>query len=345
MKQIRDQELSIEGNKVVEAVKPVGMGSSLDWAKEFNPAVTTKSWEEEFMINEDSSALPSDFVREFQEQQHRPHNGELNWASEFGQMERMKLDKAFQSYMNPQIRKEEARVLEWERDWENYRPTQYSYNFIPENPFISKPANSRKPCRINLSTRGSCSLYDALEAWLRNSDKYRSFLESANKDNIANRHDFLTEIFMQAARANAGHDLDATVQMALGAVDCFEASLSKQPQDYILWNKLGATLANSRTHERALDAYYNALQLNPAYIRARYNLAVSCIQLGTYKEAAEHILAALAIQEGNLNGAMESDGTSADKASTVRNSNVQRRDLIGAVDQRDLTKFKADFDF
>lgn len=67
----------------------------------------------------------------------------------------------------------------------------------------------------------------------------------------------------------------------------------------MLWNKLGATLANSHETSAAIDAYFNALEINPSYIRARYNLAISCINLGQHKEAAEHLLTALALQQSS----------------------------------------------
>lgn len=71
----------------------------------------------------------------------------------------------------------------------------------------------------------------------------------------------------------------------------------------MLWNKLGATLANASPSStlvapvvKSLDAYYNALEINPTFIRARFNLAISCIQLNQYQEAVEHLLKALYIQ-------------------------------------------------
>ena len=39
--------------------------------------------------------------------------------------------------------------------------------------------------------------------------------------------------------------------------------------------------------------YHSALQIRPGYIRARYNLGISCINLKAYKDASEHFLAAL----------------------------------------------------
>ena len=51
------------------------------------------------------------------------------------------------------------------------------------------------------------------------------------------------------------------------------------PQNAQLWNKLGATLANGNKPEEAVSAYSRALQLAPGFIRARFNLGISCRSL------------------------------------------------------------------
>ncbi len=38
-------------------------------------------------------------------------------------------------------------------------------------------------------------------------------------------------------------------------------------------------MANSGSAEEALQYYYRALELNPVYIRARFNLGISCINM------------------------------------------------------------------
>jgi len=158
--------------------------------------------------------------------------------------------------------------------------------------------------------------YASLERWLRT--KYPSVIDNAGPPppSTLDRqaiHDRVTGLFIEAAMlVPEGQAMDADVQVGLGvlfyggeeydkAVDCFEAALNSSSTstspEHLLWNRLGATLANSGRSEEAINAYERALQINPNFVRARYNLGVSCINIGCFKEAAEHLLGALAMHK------------------------------------------------
>ncbi|KAJ5097715.1 hypothetical protein N7456_008436 [Penicillium angulare] len=163
--------------------------------------------------------------------------------------------------------------------------------------------------------------YRTLERWLSN--KYPSIIDPKEISGDADLgftdrqllHERVTELFIQAAQLSpSGAQMDPDVQVGLGvlfycaeeyekAVDCFSAALAstesgttnQREQLHLLWNRLGATLANSGRSEEAIEAYEQALTINPNFVRARYNLGVSCINIGCYPEAAQHLLGALSM--------------------------------------------------
>ncbi|EJF65576.1 peroxisome targeting signal receptor [Dichomitus squalens LYAD-421 SS1] len=127
----------------------------------------------------------------------------------------------------------------------------------------------------------------------------------------------VTEAYLAIAREQYTRgEVDPDVQIGLGvlfytsgdynrAKDCFEAALSMRPKDYLLWNRLGSCLSNGNKPEEALGAYREALQLRPTYTRAIYNVGVACLNIGAHKEAIEHFLSALALQESSGGGKSE----------------------------------------
>ncbi|KAK5601302.1 PEX5- protein [Crenichthys baileyi] len=156
--------------------------------------------------------------------------------------------------------------------------------------------------------------HDACEAllrWLKHNPKYKHLLKakthligSPNSQRRmsyalnAGRHESsllpeVKELFLEAAQHNSD-SVDLDLQTGLGvlynlsgefnkAVEAFNTALSVRPEDYLLWNRLGATLANGDRSKEAVEAYTRALELHPGFIRSRYNLGISCINLGAHR--------------------------------------------------------------
>ena len=241
--------------------------------------------------------------------------------------------------------------------------------------------------------------YRTLERWV--STKYPQIISA---DNLTPPGDFgftdrhilhekVTAQFIRAAQLSPdGEHMDPDVQVGLGvlfygaeeygkAVDCFEAALAStesgttnEPhQAHLLWNRLGATLANSGRSEEAIAAYEQALTLNPNFVRARYNLGVSCINIGVLPQAAQHLLGALSmhrvvereglqrvkevigvdprsssIDESDVERMMMGMNQSTNLLETLKRvfNSMGRRDLTEKVEEgMDIEQFRGEFDF
>ena len=109
-------------------------------------------------------------------------------------------------------------------------------------------------------------------------------------------------------------------------------------------------MANSNRSEEAVDAYFKALQLKPTFVRARYNLGVSCINIGCYKEAAEHLLSGLSMHqvEGVDTVSTLNHNQSTSLTETLKRAFIamERRDLLELVKPNmDLNQFRGEFSF
>ncbi|XP_056635698.1 peroxisomal targeting signal 1 receptor isoform X1 [Diorhabda sublineata] len=200
--------------------------------------------------------------------------------------------------------------------------------------------------------------------WLKYNSKYQELIPPNFKLSgqvtsllVQTDHKAIQDLYIKAAQRNPQH-VDYEVQCGLGvlfnltseynkAADCFTAALSVKPDDARLWNRLGATLANGMRPEEAVDAYHHALNLSPGFIRARYNVGITCINLNAYREAAEHFLTALN-QQARGKDVMNS-GSMSQMSDTIWStlrmcvSLMNRGDLKPFVDKRDLKELNKAF--
>jgi len=147
-----------------------------------------------------------------------------------------------------------------------------------------------------------------LRQWLIRNPKYQHLYPSNQPQEGYIDLQQIEEMLIAAAMSSGV--TDPAVHSALGliynlsydhgkAIECFRIALRENPDDYQLWNKLGASTANSmegkeRAHE-AIDAYFRALQKKPTYTRARANLGISYSAIRNHTEAAKCFLGALEI--------------------------------------------------
>lgn len=113
----------------------------------------------------------------------------------------------------------------------------------------------------------------------------------------------LKETFQQANEKNPD---DVEVLVCLGviafgereynlAAEYFGAAAHENPNDYNLWNKYGAALANFLSTEKALAVYDHTLKLRPSLVRTWANVGIAYCNKDMYRQAAGKFLNAIAL--------------------------------------------------
>src|SRR5213596_4055184 len=69
------------------------------------------------------------------------------------------------------------------------------------------------------------------------------------------------------------------------ALGCYERAAAFGYEDHVIWNNRGVALDGLGRHEDSIQAYTRALQRNPKYEIAAYNLRNAFAQLGQFEEA------------------------------------------------------------
>ncbi|CAH0701642.1 unnamed protein product [Spodoptera exigua] len=203
--------------------------------------------------------------------------------------------------------------------------------------------------------------YISLINWLKASPKYSNLVPEdidPMKLEVKELESHVKSLYLKAVHSNV-NEIDPDVQNAMGvvfnisqeydkAVDCFQTALMVAKDNAKLWNRLGATLANSDKSEQAVDAYRQALGLEPGFIRARYNVGITCMNLGAHKEAAEHFLVALNQQHKAKSMFPESAATDTSSSTiwtTLRMvcAFMGEHDIATLIDERNLTELNKAF--
>ena len=195
-----------------------------------------------------------------------------------------------------------------------------------------------------------------LKAWITHNPQFANLDLTADAYGAPTVHsgnlsaanfDEVQRLLLQALESAADPMTTARVLEALGvvynvsrdyeaAIDVLQQACALRPQEYPLWNKLGATLANGGRSVEALSAYQEALQLKPRYARAWLNMAIAHSNLEQYHDAARCYLQTLSINPA---------ASHVWSFLRIALSCLERMDLLPLVTTRRLEAFSEHFDF
>eukprot|EP01091_Cochliopodium_minus_P014757 TRINITY_DN5064_c0_g1_i1.p1 TRINITY_DN5064_c0_g1~~TRINITY_DN5064_c0_g1_i1.p1 ORF type:complete len:411 (-),score=110.46 TRINITY_DN5064_c0_g1_i1:20-1252(-) len=189
--------------------------------------------------------------------------------------------------------------------------------------------------------------YEYLEMWLEKHPKYSHVLQTTMLPNDLPTYKRLELLFVAALKIDEN---DVDLHSVLGVIynvakqfdkaeEAFNYAVKLNPNDFSLWNKLGATMANNPREEgskEAVFAYRNALKIKPNYVRSWTNMGIAYSNQSAHKLSCKYYLKAISLSKNSehiweyLNYSFLCMG---------------RRDLIQLSESRDPEQFREFFKF
>lgn len=180
-----------------------------------------------------------------------------------------------------------------------------------------------------------------LRRWIENHEDHQGLVQGLEVPPEYEYDAWKEQVAMLYNRAAAQNPLDPNVFVALGvmeninrnypaAIKALATACRLRPNDHTVWNKLGATLANSGKSAEAIVAYHQGLELKPNYARSWSNLAIAHANLGQYADAARFYLSSLVLNPDATHIWNFLHSTVINMRDGVKPEDLQ------AIDQRDL---------
>ena len=191
---------------------------------------------------------------------------------------------------------------------------------------------------------------EILKQWLGSNEKFMHIVvPEVQSTHIVPDFDFtrikkeVLDLFNQAAVADPS---DPDIAVALGvlhninrdyalAISSLLRAAELRPTDFTVWNKLGATLANSGLSREAMQCYHQALSIKPNYARAWSNLAIAHTNMEEYADASNFFLTAIQLSPGatHLWSSLLIALSNHQPTNDVLSDLIDRRDVAGLAAQ------------
>lgn len=116
--------------------------------------------------------------------------------------------------------------------------------------------------------------------------------------------------------------------------------------DHALWNRLGASLANSKRYNEAIVAYERALALNPTFVRGHYNMGISFMNQGQLTKALGFMIRALELHlpvetvDVSVTDPLSTGYQSIWNTIRIIGDKMERDDASILIEQRDIAGLK-----